>query len=82
VIAIDRFGNAVTNLLSFGGGAIEVEGRQVQVRRVYEDVAPGAALAARGLERAARDRGARGERRRAPRAGTRGAGGAAAARLR
>ena len=45
VIAIDRFGNAVTNLLSFGGGAIEVDGRPVQVRRVYEDVAPGAALA-------------------------------------
>jgi S-adenosylmethionine hydrolase len=45
VIAIDRFGNAVTNLLTLGGGSVEVDGRAVPVRRVYEEVAPGAPLA-------------------------------------
>jgi hypothetical protein len=45
VIAIDRFGNAITNLLTLGGGAIEVDGRALPLRRVYEDVASGAPLA-------------------------------------
>ncbi|MDF1501605.1 SAM-dependent chlorinase/fluorinase [Roseisolibacter sp. H3M3-2] len=65
VIAIDRFGNAVTNLLSFGGGAIEVDGRRVEVRRVYEDVAPGAPVALVGsnglLEIAVREGSAAGQ---------------------
>ncbi|MGZ8379204.1 MAG: SAM hydrolase/SAM-dependent halogenase family protein [Gemmatirosa sp.] len=45
VIAIDRFGNAITNLLTLGGGAIEVDGHALPLRRVYEDVASGAPLA-------------------------------------
>jgi hypothetical protein len=48
VIAIDRFGNAITNLLTLGGGAVEVDGlagRALPLRRVYEDVASGAPLA-------------------------------------
>ena len=45
VIAVDRFGNAITNLLTALGGAVEVEGRTLPLRRVYEDVEPGAALA-------------------------------------
>ena len=45
VIAIDRFGNAITNLLTLGAGAIEVDGRALPLRRVYEDVEPGAPLA-------------------------------------
>jgi S-adenosylmethionine hydrolase len=45
VIAIDRFGNAITNLLTLGTGAIEIEGRALPLRRVYEDVEPGAPVA-------------------------------------
>ena len=45
VIAIDRFGNAITNLVTLGGGAIEIEGRALPLQRVYADVAPGAPLA-------------------------------------
>jgi S-adenosylmethionine hydrolase len=45
VIAIDRFGNAITNLLTLGAGAIEFDGRALPLRRIYEDVEPGAPLA-------------------------------------
>ena len=45
VIAIDRFGNAVTNLLSRRGGVLEVAGRSLPVRRTYADVERGAAVA-------------------------------------
>ena len=59
VIAIDRFGNAITNLLTLGGGAVELDGRSIPVRRIYEDVEPGAPLALVGsnglLEIALRD---------------------------
>lgn len=59
VIAVDRFGNAITNLLSRSGGDLTVAGRTLAVRRVYADVAPGAPLALVGsnglLEIAVRD---------------------------
>lgn len=45
VIAIDRFGNAITNLLTHGGGEIAVSGRSLPLRRVYVDGAAGEALA-------------------------------------
>jgi S-adenosylmethionine hydrolase len=38
VIAIDRFGNAVTNLLAARGGTLEVAGRALPIRRTYADV--------------------------------------------
>jgi S-adenosyl-L-methionine hydrolase (adenosine-forming) len=45
VIAIDRFGNAVTNLVSWRGGTVEVEGRRMAIGRTYTDADPGTALA-------------------------------------
>lgn len=45
VITIDRFGNAVTNLLASGGEWIDVDGRRVPLVRTYADVPPGAPLA-------------------------------------
>ena len=46
VITVDRFGNAITNLVASGvsgapGGVLHVGGRVVPIRRVYGDVAPG-----------------------------------------
>lgn len=64
VITVDRFGNAVTNLVAGPsaqrpGAALDVGGRLVPVRRVYADVAPGEAVALAGssglLELAVRD---------------------------
>jgi S-adenosylmethionine hydrolase len=65
VITVDRFGNAITNLLATGavaqgmGAAVEVGGRALPVRRVYADVAPGEAIVLPGsnglLEIAVRD---------------------------
>lgn len=40
VITVDRFGNAVTNLLAPRGGVLEVAGTRLPVRRSYGDVAP------------------------------------------
>jgi len=37
VITVDRFGNAVTNLLALRGGDVEVEGLTLTVRRTYAD---------------------------------------------
>jgi S-adenosylmethionine hydrolase len=37
VIAVDRFGNAITNLLARGGGTIEVAGHRLPLRRAYAD---------------------------------------------
>jgi S-adenosylmethionine hydrolase len=50
VITVDRFGNAVTNLLGAAvrGGAIEVAGRAVPLRRTYAEAAPGALSAVAG----------------------------------
>jgi S-adenosylmethionine hydrolase len=41
VISVDRFGNAVTNLLALRGGEIELDGLTLHVRRTYADAAPG-----------------------------------------
>ena len=40
VIIVDRFGNAVTNLVALHGGAVEVANRSIAVRRTYAEVAP------------------------------------------
>ena len=48
VIAVDRFGNAITNLVGAYGGTIAVGGVELPVRRVYADVEPGGALAVVG----------------------------------
>ena len=48
VIAVDRFGNAITNLTGAHGGTIEVGGVELPVRRVYADVETGAVLAVVG----------------------------------
>ncbi|MDE3151133.1 MAG: SAM-dependent chlorinase/fluorinase [Gemmatimonadota bacterium] len=59
VVTIDRFGNAITNLLGVRGGTVEIVGRTIPVRRVYGDVATGAPVAVVGssglLEIAVRD---------------------------
>ena len=41
VITVDRFGNAVTNLMARRGGVIVVDGRRVAMSRSYSDVQPG-----------------------------------------
>ena len=48
VIAIDRFGNAVTNLLCIRDGTIFAAGREMAVRRTYADLQPGEAGAVVG----------------------------------
>jgi S-adenosylmethionine hydrolase len=62
VITVDRFGNAVTNLVSFRGGVVEVGGQRLPLVRTYADVASGEAAALVGssglLEVAMRDRSA------------------------
>lgn len=59
VIAIDRFGNAITNCLGLRGGTLEVGGARVAVLRTYADGAPGELLAVCGssglIEVAVRD---------------------------
>ncbi len=45
VIAIDRFGNAVTNLMSRRGGTVSVVGRSLPLRRTYAEAESGAPLA-------------------------------------
>lgn len=59
VIAIDRFGNAITNLVGARSGVVAVDGRPVPVRSTYADVPTGAAVALTGssglLEIAIRD---------------------------
>jgi S-adenosylmethionine hydrolase len=41
VIAVDRFGNAITNLIAPRGGRIEVAGRVVAIVRTYADASAG-----------------------------------------
>lgn len=48
VIAIDRFGNAITNLLGVRTGVVAAGGRPVPIRATYADVAVGAAVAISG----------------------------------
>lgn len=59
VIAIDRFGNAVTNCLGLRAGTIEVAGIVLAVARAYADVPSGSLVAVTGsnglLEIAERD---------------------------
>ncbi|HEX2778011.1 MAG TPA: SAM-dependent chlorinase/fluorinase [Gemmatimonadaceae bacterium] len=59
VITVDRFGNAVTNLLAAHGGTVEVGTLRLPVLRTYADVAPGTAIALAGssglIEIAVRD---------------------------
>jgi S-adenosylmethionine hydrolase len=45
VISIDRFGNAVTNLVARRGGTIDLAGRAIPLRRTYTDAAPGELVA-------------------------------------
>ena len=56
---IDRFGNAVTNLLGVHGGELHVGERAIPLRRTYADVAAGDAVALVGssglIEVAVRD---------------------------
>ena len=59
VIVIDRFGNAVTNLLGVHRGDVRIGTRDVPLRRTYADVATGEAIALVGssglIEIAVRD---------------------------
>lgn len=64
VITVDRFGNAITNLVASGataapGGVLRAGDRVVPIRRVYADVEPGEPVALAGsnglLELAVRD---------------------------
>lgn len=59
VIVVDRFGNAVTNLLGLRGGVVEVAGAVIPVRRTYAEANSGAPVAVVGstgfIEIAVRD---------------------------
>jgi S-adenosylmethionine hydrolase len=59
IIAVDRFGNLITNLIAPRGGTVEIAGRVVPIVHAYADVAPGALAALVGssglVEVAARD---------------------------
>jgi hypothetical protein len=45
VITVDRFGNAVTNLMALRGGTVEVNGSVLPISRTYGDVRVGRAVA-------------------------------------
>ena len=59
VIIVDRFGNAVTNLVGMRGGTIEVAAARIAVRRTYAEVESGELVAVVGstgfIEIAVRD---------------------------
>jgi S-adenosylmethionine hydrolase len=59
VIAIDRFGNAITNLIARPGASVEVGGRMLPLVRTYSEVPSGALCAVSGstglIEVSARD---------------------------
>ena len=44
VITIDRFGNAITNLITRRGGTLHVGGRTLPLLRTYSEAAPGEAM--------------------------------------
>ena len=48
VIVVDRFGNAVTNLIGLRGGTIELGSRRIPVRHTYSEAAPGEPVAVTG----------------------------------
>ena len=59
MILVDRFGNAVTNLIGLRGGVLEIAGRRIAIRHTYAEVAPGELVAVTGssgfIEIAVRD---------------------------
>lgn len=59
ILFVDRFGNAVTNLVGARGGTLEVDGRRIPVRRTYAEVESGGITAVVGstgfIELAVRD---------------------------
>ena len=48
IIAVDRFGNAITNLVAPRGGLVEIAGQSIVLRRTYADVPPGQITAVTG----------------------------------
>ena len=48
VLTIDRFGNAVTNLVGMRGACVVAEGRELPLKRTYADLDPGQAGAVVG----------------------------------
>ena len=48
VILIDRFGNAITNLIALRGGAVEIGSRRIPIRRSYAESEIGALVAVVG----------------------------------
>jgi S-adenosylmethionine hydrolase len=48
VIAVDRFGNLITNLIARRAATFELAGRRVALARTYADAAPGALVALTG----------------------------------
>jgi len=48
VIAVDRFGNAITNLIAPRGGTILVAGRSIAIRKTYAEVSTGEPVAVTG----------------------------------
>lgn len=48
VIVVDRFGNAITNLIAPRGGRIEVAGRAMPILRAYADALVGDIVAVVG----------------------------------
>jgi S-adenosylmethionine hydrolase len=48
VIAIDRFGNAITNLIALRGGTVEVASQLIPIQRTYADVPTGTPVAVVG----------------------------------
>jgi S-adenosylmethionine hydrolase len=59
VISVDKFGNAITNLVALRPGVIEINGTRIPLRRTYADASSGDALAVVGssglIEIAVRD---------------------------
>lgn len=48
VLTVDRFGNAITNIVARVGGTVLIGGRALPVERTYSDVDPGQAVAVIG----------------------------------
>jgi hypothetical protein len=48
IIAVDHFGNAITNLVGMRGGQLVVGGREIPLRRSYAEIEPGEAGAVVG----------------------------------
>ena len=59
MLVVDRFGNAVTNLIGLRGGVVDVSGLRIPVRRTYAEVSSGELVAVVGstgfIEIAVRD---------------------------